>query len=414
MSIKTFTAPTMPQALALVKKELGTNAVILHTRTLKTGGFLGWHSRTVVEITARSADSGHHAPLRRRTHAQDRLKAAYDTGKQVALIPERKLHNKQTAEAAVPTPAAASSWAVESSSEIKREIGNIRSLVEGLVKEQRQLHAPQMPEQLFDMYLGLIQREVADEIAREMIEQAQQELTGNQMQSIHVVRRRLLDVMEGMISTSGPVHPNLNGSARVIALIGPTGVGKTTTIAKLAANFKLRQNKKVGLITIDTYRIGAVDQLRMYAQIIDVPLKVVLTPSELAQAVDLMRDMDYIFIDTAGRCQKDELKLQELQTFLDAAKPDEIHLVLSGTASQGTMVSAAERFKKLILTKLDESIGFGVVLSVLRKIDASISYITTGQDVPDDIEVGNGRKLAQMLLGIDEQNQETYTREFCA
>ncbi len=418
MSIKTFTAPSMPQALALVKKELGVNAVILHTRTLKTGGFLGWHSRSLVEITARPADAAHSAPAHRHTHAHHRLKTAYEAGKITPQVSDRKPAARLEAEPAAGT-AVLPGREAEGSAELKREIGNIRSLVENLVKEQRQLHAPQMPEQLFDMYLGLIQREVADEIAREMIAQTQQDLTGNQMQSIHVVRRRLLDVMENMISTTGPVRPNLNGSARVIALIGPTGVGKTTTIAKLAANFKLRQNKKVGLITIDTYRIGAVDQLRMYAQIIDVPLKVVLTPAELAQAVDWMRDMDYIFIDTAGRCQKDELKLQELQTFLDAAKPDEVHLVLSGTASQSTMISAAERFKKLgvdrlILTKLDEAIGFGVVLSVLRKIDASISYITTGQDVPDDIEVGNGRKLAQMLLGIEEKALDAPTREYCA
>ena len=281
---------------------------------------------------------------------------------------------------------------------------DIKKLVENLVHEQRRLHAPQMPEQLFDLYLDLIQREVADEIAREMIDNLQKDMTGNQLFSAELVRQKLVHVMDNMISTTGPICPNINGKARVVTLIGPTGVGKTTTIAKIAANLKLRENKKVGLITIDTYRIGAVDQLRMYAQIIDVPLEVVLTPQELKEAIDSMRHMDMILIDTAGRSQNDSLKIKELNTFLNAAQADEIHLVLAGTAHLSHMLSAAEKFKplgvdRIILTKLDEAVSFGVVLSVLRNIKASISYITTGQDVPDDIEVGNGRKLAQMLLG---------------
>ena len=144
----------------------------------------------------------------------------------------------------------------------------------------------------------------------------------------------------------------------------------------------------------------------MYAQIIDVPLEVVLTPLELKEAVHSMRDLDMILIDTAGRSQNDQLKIKELKTFLTTAKPDEVHLVLAGTAHLSHMLSAAEKFKplgvdRIILTKLDEAVSFGVVLSVLRNIQASISYITTGQDVPDDIEVGNGRKLAQMLLGVN-------------
>jgi len=269
-----------------------------------------------------------------------------------------------------------------------------------------------MPEQLFDLYLDLIQKEVADEIAREMIVQVQKEMTGNQLLNANLVRKRFIDIIDHMITATGPIQLNPDHTARVVALIGPTGVGKTTTIAKLAANLKLRQNKKVGLITIDTYRIGAVDQLRMYAQIIDVPLKVVLTPAELKEAVAVLADMDVILLDTAGRSQNDDLKIQELKTFLDAAAPHEIHLVLSGTSHQSNMLSAAERFKplgvdRLILTKLDEAIGFGVVLSVMRKVNASLSYVTTGQDVPDDIEVGNGRKLAQMLLGWNENNLRT-------
>lgn len=395
----TFRAATMPQALAKVKREIGTNAVIVHTRTLRQGGFLGVGKRNFVEIIARKGQDV--APKRRRPPQAGRLRRAY---------------NPQTvSETAAPNNSAMnrlkSSYSptvmVEKPSrlddELKGEIANIKGLIENLVKEQRQLQSPSMPEKLFDVYLNLIQQEVADELARELIGHVQKELNGSQMENPPLICRKLSEIMETTIETAGPIACNINGSPRTVALIGPTGVGKTTTIAKLAANFKLKQNKKVGLITIDTYRIGAVDQLRMYAQIIDVPLKVVLTPQELREAVAIMNDMDIIFIDTAGRSQNDDIKIKELRTFLKAANPDEVHLVLSTTSRQSHLVNAAEKFKKVgvdrvIFTKLDEAINFGVVFSVLKKIDASLSYVTTGQDVPADIEVGNGSKLAKMLL----------------
>ncbi|MCF7958293.1 MAG: flagellar biosynthesis protein FlhF [Phycisphaerae bacterium] len=423
MKLKTFKAPTMHQALAQVKSHLGANAVIVHTRTTKRGGLLGIGARMVVEITARKSESG---TSQHRGRGHQRMQRIYSTGTPHntsetpasdygssfdRLANDRKLEASQSFRRDRMPEVPKKPIPPQQDAKLGAEIGELRVLVESLVKEQRQLHAPQMPEQLFDMYLDLIQREVADEIAREMMTQVQRDMTGDQIMSVDLVRQKLIQVMDEMISTTGPISTNIDGKARVVVLIGPTGVGKTTSIAKIAANLKLRQNKKVGLITIDTYRIGAVDQLRMYAQIIDVPLKVVLTPHELTEAVLLMQDMDVILIDTAGRSQNDELKLQELKTFLNAASPDEVHLVLSSTATHSHMLSAAERFKslgvdRLILTKLDEAISFGVVLSVLRKVDASVSYITTGQDVPDDIEVAGGRRLARMLLGLSGSENE--------
>lgn len=410
MKLKTFKASTMPQALAQVKREIGPDAVIVNTRTYSRGGFFGLRAKTVVEVTARQGQKESLAAPAARGRNAERLRRLYsvsETKKSLPgtpRIPENPLSSGSAA-GILADP-------LRGNEEIKQEISKIHNLVENLVKEQRQLHAPQMPDQLFDLYLDLIQKEVADEIAREMVAQVQKEMTGNQLLNANLVRKRFIDIIDQMIAATGPIQLNPDRTARVVALIGPTGVGKTTTIAKLAANLKLRQNKKVGLITIDTYRIGAVDQLRMYAQIIDVPLKVVLTPAELKEAVAVLADMDVILLDTAGRSQNDDLKIQELKTFLDAAAPHEIHLVLSGTSHQSNMLSAAERFKplgvdRLILTKLDEAIGFGVVLSVMRKVNASLSYVTTGQDVPDDIEVGNGRKLARMLLGWNETSLRT-------
>jgi len=261
-----------------------------------------------------------------------------------------------------------------------------------------------VPEELFATYLSLINQEVAEELAGEVIEQVKAALPSSQIRDPEKVRTAVAGIVEKMLPPAEPITlaPRID-KPRIIALVGPTGVGKTTTIAKLAANFKLRQNKSVGLITIDTYRIAAVDQLRTYANIINVPLRIVLTPEELRQAIDNMSNVDLILIDTAGRSQNDDLKLRELNSFLQAASPDEIHLVLSTTASQAVLLSTIKRFSSLnidhiIFTKLDESVGIGMVLNVMKKLNRAISYITTGQNVPDDIEPGSAARLAQLLV----------------
>ena len=200
-----------------------------------------------------------------------------------------------------------------------------------------------------------------------------------------------------------PDPPDKKDGPHVVALIGPTGVGKTTTIAKFAANLKLREKQAVGLITLDTYRIAAVDQLKRYADIIGTPLRVVSGAEDLRDAVRSMADMEFVLIDTAGRSPNDALKLNELRTVLDAAQPDEVHLVLSTTASQECVELAITEFgevrvDKIIFTKLDEAAHLGIVLNVVRKVNKGLSYITTGQDVPDDIEVGRGKRLAELIL----------------
>jgi flagellar biosynthesis protein FlhF len=160
----------------------------------------------------------------------------------------------------------------------------------------------------------------------------------------------------------------------------------------------------VGLITIDTYRIAAVEQLKTYARIIDVPLEVAVTPDELKDAVARLSDRDIILIDTAGRSQRDAIKVKELRSFFNAVRPDEVHLVLSSTGGERVLAETIERFQEIgvdrvIFTKLDEAIGFGVILTCLQKVDAKLSYVTTGQDVPDDIRIGEGKALAELILG---------------
>jgi flagellar biosynthesis protein FlhF len=196
------------------------------------------------------------------------------------------------------------------------------------------------------------------------------------------------------------------GTRRLVALVGPTGVGKTTTIAKLAANYRLKEKHNVGLITVDTYRIAAVEQLRTYADIIDLPMQVVSTPREMREAVRRLESLDLILMDTAGRSPRDEIKIQELKSFLTEAAADEVHLVLSSVAGARTLEQTTERFASvgttaLILTKLDEATGLGNLLPLLRTSQLPLSYLTNGQNVPDDIETADTGRLARLVLAME-------------
>ena len=158
-----------------------------------------------------------------------------------------------------------------------------------------------------------------------------------------------------------------------MALVGPTGVGKTTTIAKLAANYRLREKQRVGLITVDTYRVAAVEQLRTYADIIDLPMEVVATPREMREAVARMRNLDLVLMDTAGRSPRDEIRIQELRSLLTEAEADDVHLVLSATAGTKSLAATAEKFADvgttaLLLTKLDEATSLGHLVSLSRRV----------------------------------------------
>jgi flagellar biosynthesis protein FlhF len=287
---------------------------------------------------------------------------------------------------------------------INQEVSQLKRMMTDLIKEQRQSQLPQVPQELFEHYLQLIQNQVADELAREIIKTLEREIRPEYLSQPEYVRQRLAEQIEKLVPIGAPIVRSRQSGPHVVALIGPTGVGKTTTLAKLAANLKLNQKHRVGLITLDTYRIAAVDQLKRYADIIGSPLRVVGNAEELREATRSMSDMEFILIDTAGRSPRDTMKLNELRGLLAAVEPDEVHLVLSSTSGQACADLAVQRFSdvrvdKIIFTKLDEAAHVGVVLNVLRKLDKRLSYLTTGQDVPNDIEEGRGRRLAQMILG---------------
>jgi flagellar biosynthesis protein FlhF len=191
---------------------------------------------------------------------------------------------------------------------------------------------------------------------------------------------------------------------KVIIVIGPTGVGKTTTLAKLAANMVLTEKKKVGLVTSDTYRIAAVEQLKTYSEIIGVPLTIVYTPGEILNAIEGYKDKDLILVDTAGRSHKDKYQLMELKTLIKSSINYEVYLVMSATTKFSDCIEIIKNYSflddyKLLFTKMDETSAFGVILNVAYITKKPISYITTGQSVPDDIEIADNGKIINCLLG---------------
>ncbi|MCI0341099.1 MAG: hypothetical protein L0216_08070 [Planctomycetales bacterium] len=232
------------------------------------------------------------------------------------------------------------------------------------------------------------------------------------------VRERLRSYVEALLPTSGPIlppagpaagppaGPAAGSGARRVALVGPTGVGKTTTLAKLAAAAALRDRRRVGLLTMDTYRIAAVEQLGRYAEILGVPVRTAHAPADLSRDADALagEGLDLLLLDTAGRSPRDEIRLRELAGFLEAFRPDETHLVLAAPTASSALLGALHRYGRfapgrILLTKLDEAERYGFVLDVAARSRLPFSYLATGQDVPEDLEVAAPGRLARLVLG---------------
>ncbi len=263
------------------------------------------------------------------------------------------------------------------------------------------------PELLRSVYAHLIEQEVTRELADELIAEIIEEVGPAEICNIDRVQKAAHTRIAAMLPIDdSPLDADVvraSSKPYVVALVGPTGVGKTTTIAKLAAACRFRDGLSVGLLTTDSFRMAAVEQLRSYAEILKIPLEVVIEPEEMQDALHRLKDHDVILIDSAGRSRRDRERLGQLQAFLDAAEPDETHLVLSTTSGERTMLRDADAFSSLgadrvVLTKLDETDGFGVILNVIRRLGTRISFVTTGQEVPDDIEQGGAGRIARMLL----------------
>ncbi len=377
--VRTFRAASMHEALTMVRRELGPQAAILHTREVQTRRLFGWLSGPrQIEVTAAI---GVNVPSR--------------------LSPRRdhQTHEPPAAPAASAPRAAALPEAVHS------QLSELQAMVKQLCRRSEERRTADLPDGLFHLFTDLLDCDLSEQSARELIERVRSQMAFGRDDDVMLAKSRLARMLSSEIATTGPIAL-VPGKCRLAALVGPTGVGKTTTIAKLAAIYRLKEKRRVGLITVDTYRIAAVEQLRTYAEIIELPMQVVSTPREMREAVRRMSGLDLVLLDTAGRSPKDEVKIQELRAFLTEAEADEVHLVLSAVAGASCLQHTVERFssvgaKAILLTKLDEAPSLGHLLPLLRG-NLPLSYLTNGQNVPDDIEVADGKRLASLLLKLEE------------
>jgi flagellar biosynthesis protein FlhF len=385
----------MHEALAMVRHDLGADAAVLHTREVKSRWFFGLvQGPRQIEVTA---SCGVNVPSR--LPARSPYEEERGSDRDVVLRHEGP-HPLNSAPAARPQP--------ETQAALPGAMQNQLTELQTMVQELcRRSDAPRhdLPDELFQLFTELLDSDLSEDLARELVERVRTETKGSHVDDLLMVKARLARMIEAEVRVSGPIQVT-PGRCRLVALVGPTGVGKTTTIAKLAANYRLKEKRRVGLITVDTYRIAAVEQLRTYADIIDLPMQVVSTPREMREAVGRMENLDIILLDTAGRSPKDEVRIQELRAFLTEADSDEVHLVLSSVAGARVLEQTAERFAavgttSLILTKLDEATGLGNILPLIRSSRLPLSYLTNGQNVPDDIEVADPMRVARLILGME-------------
>ena len=391
MRVRIFTGQSVQEAMNKVKLELGREAVILHTRRFKTGGMLGLFGNERVEVMAAVDDALLETPAVKTVVAPAMPTVA-------AVMPPQQTH-ETVAPVSVPlTPVktAEPEW--------KQELAEMRSLLERALHESKQ-GADAVASAAVEK---LLQADVLQPVAESLVRQdpVLYQWKGTLTEPAFTERLERL-VEQGLGKVSGVA---LNGSApHVVALLGPTGVGKTTTIAKLAAYFSLQKGMRVSLITADTYRISAVEQLKTYAEIMGLQLEIVYAPQELAKALAKCKGSQLVLLDTAGRSPKNQEQLEELQLLLSQVPQAEKHLVLSLTTCNRDALEIAKRFSvcspdKVLFTKLDEASRCGVILNVLQQFPMKLSYVTNGQNVPDDLQIVSPAWLAKELLRGDDEH----------
>lgn len=357
MSIHTFRAKSLQAALQQVRDALGSDASVLHTRE-KRQGRLGLFSKTFIEVEA-------------------------------------------TLDMPVPSHFPGPSQATKRSSSTRQQ-GDSQIASSSTVTRSQ---AAMLEVQSDLLSSGMTPSTVA-ELIREAVEQARGEPTAEAVGAMNdpwALRGRIGQCVAERVKVAGSIELSAN-KPQIVALVGPTGVGKTTTLAKIAAGFRFDLGCRIGLVALDTCRLGAVDQLLQYAELVSAPLEVVSSPEQVNAALQRLSDCDLVLLDTAGRAPRDSEQLSELHKFLKLAQPHSTQLVVSATSSAAHAAQTVERFSvlaptNLLITKLDEAVDFGSWLTLLERTPLSISYLTHGQQVPQDIMVASARRLSSLLLG---------------
>lgn len=408
MIVKKFTATTENEAIMKARENLGQNAVVLSIKNIRQRGIARLFKKDYFEVTAaleekdfaqnvnEKKNSAISTAAREQSGSQNQNYSNQNFSEKNSKILEEKLDNLHEL--------IKYQMGSEKKDSADKETDNIP---EKKVRDEKESKEGQNTNIKFLklIYNKLMDSEVEEKLAGKIIEDIDASLKkeANIDNIISAVYQKIIL----KLGEPGLIEETKN--TNVIFFMGPTGVGKTTTIAKLASDFKLNRGKKVAMITADTYRIAAVEQLNTYAGILEVPVVVIYTPSELVGAITSLMEYDMIFVDTAGRSHKNMEMIGELEEmFKDLDKADlnisiDKYLVLSATTKYRDLINITNAFNnisdyKLLFTKLDETGAYGNILNIRQKTGASLSYTTYGQNVPDDIEVIDVQGLAKHLI----------------
>lgn len=400
MIIKKFVGKTEKDAIEAAQKELGNNIVIMNTKQTKKKGFFSFLHSHQIEVTVALEEEGERlspVPKEKRLPALEGDREVIRNGPS-PLSPEsrnieQKLDNLQNLLV---------SQLYKSEEEKKEEEEEaVPKATEKEVEEEKETEQVKFMKLLYNKMLD---NEVDERYANQIMEEIDKLNKPNMP-----IDYTLTNTYQRMILKFGlteGVLPAQEGP-KVVFFIGPTGVGKTTTVAKIASHYVIEEKKKVALLTADTYRIAATEQLKTYANILEVPFRVVYSEEELKDVVKKFADYDYIFVDTTGHSHQNEEQIEKTRNLvhsLDEIVEKQVFLVLSATTKYKDLRQIADNYKQiaefeLIFTKLDETSSFGNILNLKMYTNAPVAYVTLGQNVPDDIEIFSPQKTVKQLLG---------------
>lgn len=416
MVIKKYIATTEEEAISLAKTELGDDAVIMNVKMMVPKGISKLFKKPSVEITAAvdevTEEAGEGIPDFSKLQEAIREQEEYTAPDSKAAKQEAKWEKLiQSDQIVSDTPKKEVQKADPETEVIEQKLNSLQDLLEKQVLQSQEKAEETQYEKENDKsqsYFQLIREKlIENEVHEKYVDQILDSVKSGKSKE-WTLDNILAGVYQKIILSFGQSHliDIRTKKTKYIFFVGPTGVGKTTTIAKIASTLKLTKKTKVALITSDTYRIAAVDQLKTYANILGIPLEVVYSVEEMDAVMDKLKNYDLVLVDTAGRSHQNEEQIQDIKALLDKVPSEskEIYLVLSATTKYKDLVKIAQTYQKiteyyLVFTKLDETDTVGNILNIRMLTGASLAYATWGQNVPDDIGKVDAQKMAKQLLG---------------
>ena len=424
MDLKRYRVNNIQEALQLIKKDLGPEAVIVSTRQVKEGkGTFGLFGKTVLEVTAALDQEQKSLPAKTPPPAQAAAAVAYgikdqETQPSSNVVPFRSTSSKDSQSLILPIQKdvqelkesideikiKTATYGDHVINQLKHELGEMRHMLHMIVSQSGHHDDLHLPENLMILFQQMKFGGLEEKFSRRVVLEAQKNISEEDLQNFSYVKIFLARMLMKIIKTTNGIE-NIEQSQKIVSLIGPTGVGKTTTAAKICSEQILQYKRKVALITVDTMRIAAVEQLRAYAKVINVPLSIVSDKVELDRAISSYADYDVIVIDTGGCSQRDETQMFELRDIFDERGRLHNILVLSATTKDSDTNEITRKFgsmplDSIVFTKLDESSSYGSIFNHAIRFKKPVSYLTTGQNVPEDIELASKERLVDLLLHI--------------